>query len=113
MSTGHSDLHGLRLWCASPTGGPRSRKMRLAMTTFEHVLHACAPVPLAGYLKALGVFRLVAEQADPVARGLWRDERFVLCTRLSEDELIRFFVDNYQPTPVVSPWNGGSGFWRN
>ena len=23
------------------------------MMTFEHVLHGCAPVPLAGYLKAL------------------------------------------------------------
>ena len=25
------------------------------MTTYEHVLHGCAPVPLAGYLKALGL----------------------------------------------------------
>ena len=34
------------------------------MTTYRHVLHGCAPVPLAGYLKALGVFRLIAEQAE-------------------------------------------------
>lgn len=81
------------------------------MTTFEHVLHGCAPVPLAGYLKGLGVFRLVAEQADHGARGFWRDERFVLRTRLSEDALVRFFTDLYEPTPVIAPWNGGSGFW--
>ena len=31
---------------------------------------------LAG-LKALGVFRLVAEQADTDARGFWHNERFV------------------------------------
>lgn len=82
------------------------------MTICEHVLDGCAPVPLAGYLKALGVFRLVAEQIDPDAKGFWRDERFVLRTRLSEDELVWFFVDTYESTPVVSPWNGGSGFWR-
>ncbi len=81
------------------------------MTTYEHVLHGCAPVPLAGYLKALGVFRLVAEQADPDAHGFWRDERFVLRTRLTEDDLVRYFVREYKPTPVVAPWNGGSGFW--
>lgn len=83
------------------------------MTTYEHVLHGCAPVPLAGYLKALGVFRLVAEQADADARGFWRDERFVLLTRLTGDELVQFFVEKYKPTPVVAPWNGGSGFWPN
>jgi CRISPR-associated protein Csx17 len=81
------------------------------MTTYEHVLHGCAPVPLAGYLKALGVFRLIAEQAVADARGFWRDERFVLRTRLTEDDLVRFFVREYKPTPVVAPWNGGSGFW--
>jgi len=83
------------------------------MTTYEHVLHGCAPVPLAGYLKALGVFRLVAEQADADARSFWRDERFVLLTRLTRDELVQFFVEKYKPTPVVAPWNGGSGFWPN
>lgn len=78
--------------------------------TYEHVLHGCAPVPLGSYLKALGVFRLVAEQADADARAFWRDERFVLKTRLSEDELIRFFVEDYEPTPIISPWNGRAGF---
>jgi CRISPR-associated protein Csx17 len=88
------------------------RRRRRIVTTSEHVLHGCAPIPLAGYLKALGVFRLVAEQIDPDAKGFWRDERFVLRTRLPQDELVRFFVETYEPTPVVSPWNGGSGFWR-
>ena len=61
------------------------------MTIYEQVLDGCSPVPLASYLKALGVFRLVAEQADPQARGFWRDERFVLRTFLAQDELVRFF----------------------
>ena len=78
--------------------------------TFEHVLHGCAPVPLASYLKALGVFRLIAEQIDPDTRGFWRDERFVLRTPLSEEELVQFFTDTYEPSPIISPWNGRAGF---
>ena len=81
------------------------------MTIYEHVLEGCAPVPLAGYLKALGVFRLVAEQEDENAHGFWRDERFVLQTTLNEERLVRFFIERWRPTPVVAPWNGGSGFW--
>jgi CRISPR-associated protein Csx17 len=81
------------------------------MTIYEHVLEGCAPVPLVGYLKALGIFRLVAEQKDADARGFWRNERFVLKTRLSKDELIGFFLNEFCPTSVISPWNGGSGFY--
>ena len=81
------------------------------MTSCEHILTGCTTVPLAGYLKALGVLRLVAEQIDEDARGFWRDERFVLKTKLTEDELVSFFVGSYKPTSVVAPWNGGSGFW--
>jgi CRISPR-associated protein Csx17 len=71
----------------------------------------CSPVPLAAYLKALGVFRLVAEQKDEDVRGLWRDEAFVLGTTLGEEDLVRFFLEDYHPSPIISPWNGGSGFY--
>jgi CRISPR-associated protein Csx17 len=77
----------------------------------DHVLHGCTPTPLASYLKALAVLRLVAEQAgDPEATGCWQDDTFVLRTRLSRDELLEFFLERYEPTPLVAPWNGGSGF---
>ncbi len=36
-------------------------------------LRGCTPEPLGNYLKGLGVFRLVAEQADPQARAWWKD----------------------------------------
>jgi hypothetical protein len=39
-------------------------------TTFD----GCAPVPLAHYLKALGILRLVLEQADGAARGIWQGD---------------------------------------
>lgn len=77
----------------------------------EIVLSGCSPIPLANYLKALGVLRLVAEQADPGARGFWRNDAFVLLTRLDAEALQRFFLEEYVPTPVLAPWNGGSGFF--
>ncbi len=76
-----------------------------------HKLEGCAPTPLAHYLKALGILRLVSEQADPEARGWWEGERFLLATHLDEDELLRFFLERYEPTPLVAPWNKGSGFF--
>lgn len=94
-----------------PIGERRQQKSRAGVTTSDHILAGCAPVPLAGYLKALGVFRLVATQADPEARAYWMDDRLVLRTRLARRDLIDFFAMEYRPTPVVAPWNGGSGFW--
>lgn len=77
-----------------------------------HALRGCTPEPLAYYLKALGVLRLVAEQADEEARGYWKDESFHLVTKLSADELLEFFLTRYEPTPLVAPWNKGAGLLR-
>ena len=73
-------------------------------------LNGCAPVPLAHYLKALGILRLVSEQADPAASGRWHRDRFELVSTLDREALQQFFLEKYQPTPVLAPWNGGSGF---
>ncbi|MFP4598264.1 MAG: type I-U CRISPR-associated protein Csx17 [Persicimonas sp.] len=78
--------------------------------THTLTLPGCSPTPLAHYLKALAVLRLVGEQADAEARGWWRDDEFMLQTRLSMPELLDFFTERYRPTPLVAPWNGGSGF---
>ncbi|HEX4130382.1 MAG TPA: type I-U CRISPR-associated protein Csx17 [Pirellulales bacterium] len=82
------------------------------MTMHLHRLKGCSPEPLAYYLKALGVLRLVGEQADHEARGWWQDEQFCLLTRLSRNELEAFFLEKYQPTPLLSPWNKGCGFFK-
>jgi CRISPR-associated protein Csx17 len=78
----------------------------------ELILNGCAPEPLMNYLKALGVLRLVSEQADSEARGCWHNDVFVLNSSLDRDSLARFFLNDYKPTPVVGPWAGGSGFFR-
>jgi hypothetical protein len=74
------------------------------------VLEGCRPTPLASYLKALGILRLVAEQKDPEARGCWHADRFHLRTALDRAGLMRFFLEEYKPTPIIAPWNGRAGF---
>lgn len=76
-----------------------------------HALDGCAPTPLAHYLKALGILRLVTEQADVKARGWWDGERFRLATILDRAALGSFFLNHYRPTPLLAPWNKGSGFY--
>lgn len=73
-------------------------------------LGGCRPEPMASYLKALGVLRIVAEQEDPTARGFWSEGAFAIASRLDRNDLVAFFSDGYRPTPIVAPWNGGSGF---
>lgn len=75
-------------------------------------LPGCTPEPLMGYLKALGVLRLVAEQKDPGARGWWRNDTFWLRSTLDREALVKLFLEDYKPTPVVAPWAGGSGFFK-
>ncbi|SMC27939.1 CRISPR-associated protein Csx17 [Desulfacinum hydrothermale DSM 13146] len=75
-------------------------------------LEGCRATPLAGYLKALGVLRLLAEQKDSSIRGYWQNDAFVLRTALERKDIEDFFLHDYAPTPVMAPWNGGSGFYQ-
>lgn len=84
----------------------------MADTTYHDLdLPGCTPEPLMAYLKALGILRLVAEQKDPDARGWWKNDVFRLRSALHRDALVRFFLEEYKPTPIVAPWAGGSGFF--
>ncbi len=76
----------------------------------EVVLAGCTPTPLANYLKALGVLRLLS-QKHPDTRGFWRSDQFVLCTSLDHKGVENFFLNDYEPTPIMAPWNAGSGFY--
>ncbi|HXH58593.1 type I-G CRISPR-associated protein Cas8g1/Csx17 [Iamia sp.] len=62
--------------------------------------------PLSSYLAALGLFRIINEQADPTIRSWWTGQSFSLSTALSLDDLRSFLLDRYRPTPLVAPWNG-------
>lgn len=81
----------------------------------QEVMHlaGCTPEPLSRYLKALGVLRLVNEQLDSNATGYWQENNFYLQTSVSRDELVKFFLWDFKPSPACSPWNGNSGFWSS
>lgn len=72
---------------------------------------ACTLSPISGYLKALGVLRIVNAQLDPEARGYWQDGVFHLETHHSPEALAVFFAESYRPTPCISPWNKNSKLW--
>ena len=74
-------------------------------------LEGCRPTPLSSYLKALGILRIVARQVDEQARGWWEHDAFWLRSTLDPDALTTFFLEEYRPSPILAPWNGGSGFY--
>ena len=82
-------------------------------------LDGCSSTPLANYLKALGILRLVSSPSnnanglagDAQARGRWEHGRFHLATHFGLDELVRFLLNDYAPSAIIAPWNGGSGFY--
>ncbi len=71
----------------------------------------CTVTPFGSYLKALGVLRLVSDQTDSEARGWWEGETFTIESSLDEEGIAAFFLEKYRPTPILAPWNGGSGFY--
>lgn len=75
-------------------------------------LKGCTYEPMSAYLSALAILRLVSEQKDSDAKGWWdKLGVFHLDSCLDEEGLVNFFLEEYRPTPIVSPWNKGSGFY--
>lgn len=81
------------------------------MTTAAITRHACPglrPQPLASYLAGLGLIRVLGEQADPAATAVWTPDGLLIGTVVPD--IAAWLTDDYLPTPVLSPWNSGSGF---
>jgi CRISPR-associated endonuclease/helicase Cas3 len=93
----------------APVTAASTRSVDLAPTTLA--LTGCRAGTLIGYLKALGLLRVVSRQIDPAARGRWSEDTFELLSTLDRGALVEFLLERYTPVPVVSPWNGGSGFF--
>lgn len=74
-------------------------------------LRGCRFEPLSSYLKAIGVLRTISKQRDDSAKGFWKGRHFAICSYIEENDLIDFFLKEYKPSPVFSPWNKGSGFF--
>lgn len=76
----------------------------------EVVLAGCQSVPLAGYLKSLGVLKAITGKY-PRARAFWRSNQFVICGPFDYPAVVDYLLSEYEPAPVVAPWNAGSGFY--
>jgi CRISPR-associated protein Csx17 len=74
----------------------------------RHVLPGLRPEPLASYLAGLGLIRILGEQADPLITARWTAGGLEVATAIPD--IAAWLADEYVPTPVVSPWNSGSGF---
>ncbi len=74
----------------------------------RHIFPGLRPEPLASYLAGLGLFRVLGEQADPDATAAWAAGGLAVTTTV--DDITAWLAASYVPTPVLSPWNNGSGF---
>jgi CRISPR-associated protein Csx17 len=74
----------------------------------RHILPGLRPEPLASYLAGLGLIRVVGEQADPDATAAWAPDGLAVTTTV--EDIAAWLAASYVPTPVLSPWNNGSGF---
>jgi len=81
------------------------------MSAVSVALKGCTAEPLMAYLKSLGVLRLLGEQKDLALCGCWEEGCFKLEGPIDRDALCQFFVQDYCPTPVITPWNSASGFY--
>lgn len=73
----------------------------------RHVLAGLRPEPLARYLAGLGLVRLIG-QTDTQSTFAWEPDGLIIDTAIAD--IAQWLTDEYSPTPVLSPWNGGSGF---
>lgn len=49
--------------------------------------------------------------ADSRVRCWWAANLFCLQSKLNHENLLGFFLEDYMPSPIIAPWNGGSGFY--
>jgi CRISPR-associated protein Csx17 len=83
------------------------------VTAHRVPLRGLEAVSLADYLGALGVLRAVAGQIDAEAVLGWDHGVPVLESSLDAEQLVDWLTDGFVPSPLISPWNAGSGFAGN
>lgn len=71
------------------------------------IMEGLTATVLGDYLAQVGLAYLVTTQADPAARFGWDGSRLWLD---SDVNVVDFLMDEYQPSPILSPWNRSSGF---
>ena len=70
----------------------------------EHRLEGCKITPLSNYLKSLGLLRIMSKK-DPKITASWENDRFIIKTEMSKEEIQKFLLHEYSPTPIINPWS--------
>ena len=68
------------------------------------VLEGCHLEHPVNYWKAIGLLKSISLQKDPSAKGFFTDHGFLLETKLNKEELLNFFVEEFIPNPIISPF---------
>lgn len=68
--------------------------------------NGCSFEPIADYLKALGLLRIL-----PNSKGWWQCGEFWIESDRPPDEAVDYLIEQASVTPLFNPWNGDSGFW--
>jgi CRISPR-associated protein Csx17 len=74
------------------------------------LLGGLQPQPLAAYLGALGVLRVLGTQAGPGIKAGFSPSG-LLVEGVDREEVMALLLDNWEPSPVLTPWNNASGFY--
>lgn len=76
------------------------------------LLTGLQPQPLAAYLGALGVLRVLGTQGGKGIRAGF-GAAGLLVQGVDRDELLELLLDRWAPSPVLTPWNNASGFYNS
>jgi len=74
---------------------------------------ACSSDSLLGYLKALGLFRILNEQAGKDIKCSWKDGVFSIDSELDIEDVLEFFLYRYTPSTIMVPWSSGEFFQKD
>ena len=77
-----------------------------AARRYDIALEGLSSLILGEYLAAIGLYRLVASQADSTATLSWDGSTPLVSSKLRESEMRHFLADDAVPAPLVAPWNG-------
>lgn len=74
----------------------------------RHELPGLRSEPLARYLAGLGLIKVLGRHRGSDVTVAWTADGLVV--RTTVPDLADWLANEYVPTPVLSPWNNGSGF---
>ncbi|MDA3863939.1 MAG: type I-U CRISPR-associated protein Csx17 [Deltaproteobacteria bacterium] len=74
-------------------------------------LAGCHFDTILGYLKTLGIMRVIDQQFSDtcgIPQGKWENGIFQLNLKTNKKKLFELFYKDYEPSPILVPWSGGS-----